>query len=78
MRLFGLLGLVVALVLVGLLIRQQLASQRPLAPALQAPAAGAEPAPTVREQGRQVQQQYQRAIENALQQPARELPADAR
>ena len=78
MRTFGLLGLVVALVMVGLLIRQQLAAQRPAAPALQAPAAGAAPAPTVREHGRQVQQHHQRAVENALQHPARDVPEDAR
>ena len=65
---FGLIGLVVVLAIVGTLVKQQLASQKSVVPALQVPGA---PAPTgnVREQSQQIQQQYKQALDAALQQP---------
>mgnify|MGYP000868266906 CR=1 FL=1 len=65
---FGLIGLVVVLAIVGTLVKQQLASQKVVVPALQVPGA---PAPTgnVREQSQQIQQQYKQALDAALQQP---------
>ena len=68
---FGLIGLVVVLAIVGTLVKQQLASQKALAPALPALQVPGTPAPTgnVREQSQQVQQQYKQALDAALQQP---------
>ena len=65
---FGLIGLVVVLAIVGTLVKQQLASQKAVVPALQVPGA---PAPTgnVREQSQQIQQQDKQALDAALQQP---------
>ena len=65
---FGLIGLVVVLAIVGTLVKQQLASQKAVVPALQVPGA---PAPTgnVREQSQQIQQQYKQALDATLQQP---------
>ena len=65
---FGLIGLVVVLAIVGTLVKQQLASQKAVVPALQVPGT---PAPTgnVREQSQQIQQQYKQALDAALQQP---------
>ena len=65
---FGLIGLVVVLAIVGTLVKQQLACQKVVVPALQVPGA---PAPTgnVREQSQQIQQQYKQALDAALQQP---------
>ena len=70
---FGLAGLLIALALVGLLVKKQLAAMQQPVPALQLPAAqgsanpGAAPAATVKEQGRQIEQQYKRALEGAMQ-----------
>ena len=68
---FGLIGLVVVWAIVGTLVKQQLASQKALAPALPALQVPGAPAPTgnVREQSQQVQQQYKQALDAALQQP---------
>ena len=68
---FGLIGLVVVLAIVGTLVKQQLASQKALAPALPALQVPGTPAPTgnVREQSQQIQQQYKQALDAALQQP---------
>ena len=65
---FGLIGLVVVLAIVGTVVKQQLASQKAVVPALQVPGT---PAPTgnVREQSQQIQQQYKQALDAALQQP---------
>ena len=73
---FGLIGLVVVLAIVGTLVKQQLASQKAVVPALQVPGT---PAPTgnVREQSQQIQQQYKQALEGALNQPRPE-PDDAK
>lgn len=78
MRLFGLLGLVAALVIVGLLAKQQLGATRSSVPALQPPAAAGAPLATVREQSRQIQQQYKEAIDAAMKAPPRELPDEAK
>ena len=68
---FGLIGLVVVLAIVGTLVKQQLASQKALAPALPALQVPGTPAPTgnVPEQSQQIQQQYKQALDAALQQP---------
>ena len=68
---FGLIGLVVVLAIVGTLVKQQLASQKALAPALPALQVPGAPTPTwnVREQSQQIQQQYKQALDAALQQP---------
>jgi len=78
---FGLAGLLIALVIVGLLVKKQLAATQQAIPALQLPAVqgaadpGAAPAPTVRQQGRQIEQQYKQAIEGAMQK-TRPIPDD--
>ncbi len=75
---FGVVGLLLALVIVGLLVKKQLATTRQAIPVLAAPApapasspasadAGA-PASTVRAQSQQIQQQYKQALEGAMQQ----------
>lgn len=72
---FGLLGLLLCLAIVGVLVKKQLASTQQMVPALQVPMAtdpqgsASAPAATVREQSQQLQQQYKRALEGALQQP---------
>ena len=76
---FGILSLLLALAIVGLLAKKQLAATRSTVPVLQ-PAAGAAgdgaaaPA-TVRAQNQQVQQQYKQAVEGLMQQP-RPMPDD--
>ena len=74
---FGGVGLVVALAIVGVLDKKQLAGTQAVVPSLQVPGAAPVPAPTgsVREQSQQVQQQYKQALEAAMQQ-ARPLPDD--
>ena len=73
---FGVLGLVVALALVGWLARAQLASNRQAVPALSVPGAAPASAPaTVREQSQQIQQQFKQSVEAAMQQ-ARPVPDD--
>ena len=70
--LFGLVGLLLALVIVGVVVKKQLdtTSQRvpALAPTVPGGTASA-PAATVREQSQQVQQQYKQAVEGLMQQP---------
>ena len=72
---FGLLGLLLSLVIVGFLVKKQLALTQQIVPTLQVPMArgpqssASAPRTTVREQSQQVQQQYKQAIEGALQQP---------
>ena len=72
---FGMVGLVVALAIVGVLAKKQLASTQAVVPSLQVPGAASVPATTgtVREQSQQVQQQYKQALEAAMQQ-ARPMP----
>ena len=77
MRILGLLGLVLTLLIVGLLVRQQLAASRtaaaPLAP-IAVPGASA-PA-NGRDQARQIEQQFKQALEAAQQQRA--MPDEAK
>ena len=72
MRVMGLLGLVLALVIVGLLVKKQMAATRAPLPSL-APAASAPT--TVRAQSQQVQQQVKQQMDALMQQP-RTLPED--
>ena len=76
---FGLVGLVVALVLVGLLVKKQLASTRVQVPALQtmpsASAPGSASPDTVRAQSQQIQRQVKQQVEELMQQ-ARPMPED--
>lgn len=69
---FGLVGLLLALVIVGVGVKKQLDSTSQRVPAL-APAmpdgVASAPATTVREQSQQVQQQYKQAVEGLMQQP---------
>lgn len=81
MRVFGLVGLLLALVIVGLLAKKQFATiAAPVLPApkavtdAQAPAADTASA-NARERSQQVQQQYKQAIDAAMQTP-RKMPDD--
>ena len=85
---FGLVGLVVALAIVGVLAKKQLAATRTPVPSLQlpvasggaatlAPAPAPAPAGTVREQNQQVQQQVKQQMEGLMQQ-ARPMPDDSK
>ena len=71
MRMFGLIGLVLALLAVGLLAKKQFGGQTVAVP-------GARPAgaasSSVRAQGAQVQQDFQRQLDQAMQRP--KMPAD--
>jgi hypothetical protein len=77
MRVFGLLGLVLALAIVGLLAKKQLttavAPALPSVPGVAAPAPGSAPA-DVRTQTQQVQKQVKEALDAAAQ--ARKMPDD--
>ena len=68
---FGLIGLVIVLALVGVLIKKQMAVTQAPEPALQgtpAPATG-----TVRDQSQQIQQQVKEQMDSLMQQ-ARPMP----
>ncbi|MGP1628599.1 MAG: hypothetical protein ACTS5V_01550 [Giesbergeria sp.] len=73
----GLIGLLVVLALVALMTRKSLDTTRAAIPTLHVgPAASGASAPaTVREQSQQIQQQYQKALDSALNQPRAE-PAE--
>ncbi len=77
MRVFGLLGLVLALAIVGLIAKKQLttaaAPALPSVPGATAPAPGEAPA-DVRTQAQQVQKQVKEALDAAAQ--ARKMPDD--
>ena len=75
--LLGVLSLLVVVAVIGVLAKKQLATTTSQLPALQTPAVGATTVPTgtVKEQSLQVQQQYQQALESALQQ-TRPQPED--
>lgn len=78
---FGLVGLLVALALVGMLVKKQLSATRTQVPVLQ-PASGAAipasaPTGTVREQSQQIQQQVKQQMD-ALMQQARPMPEDGK
>ena len=70
---FSLIGLVVVLMLIGLLVKKQLAPAALPSPigAASAPASG-----TVLQQSQQIQRDVQKALEGAMQQP-RPMPEDA-
>jgi len=73
MRVFGLLGLVLALVIVGLIAKKQMTTSA--APALPSVPGAAAPAPAdARTQAQQVQKQVKDALDAAAQ--ARKLPDD--
>lgn len=74
---FGLVGLVVVLAIVGLLAKKQLAAMRAPIPALPTATGAAAPAstPTVRAQSQQMQQQVKQQMEGLMQQ-ARPMPED--
>lgn len=81
--LFGLVGLVVVLAIVGLLAKKQLAATRAPVPALQTATGAAAPASaptgTVREQSQQMQQQVKQQVKQqveGLMQQARPMPED--
>ena len=69
---FSLVGLLIALALVGLLVKKQLAATQQAIPALQLPVVqgaaslGSAPPATVKQQSRQIEQQYKQAIEGAM------------
>ena len=66
MRMFGWIGLVLALLVVGLLAKKQMSAQTVAVPgALPAGAASS----SVRAQGAQVQQDFQRQLDQAMQRP---------
>ena len=71
---FGLLGMLIAVAVIGLLCRQQLAVMRKTTPVVTAPASANTgvtsrgPALTVKEQSQQMQQQYKQSLDSALQQ----------
>ena len=66
----GIVSLLVALALVALLTRKSVDATRIAVPALQSAPAGAASAPaTVREQSQQIQQDYKKALDSALDQP---------
>ena len=71
MRSLGLVGLVLALLVVGVLVKKQMSSVVPAA----ASQSGA-PAPTARAQSQQIQQQVREQVDAAVQ--ARPLPDDAK
>ena len=76
---FGLVGLVVVLAVVGVLAKKQLSAVRTPVPSLQTAPAGSAAAPasaaTVRDQSQQIQQQVKQQMEGLMQQ-ARPMPED--
>jgi len=72
MRIAGLIGLVLALAIVGLLVKKQLSSV--VAAPAGAPAGAAQPA-DARAQSQQIQQQYKQSLDAAMQQ-RRPVPDD--
>ena len=79
---FGIVGLLVVLAIVGLVARKQLGATRQALPALAvpivqgAPTLQVSPDASVKAQSQQIQQQYRQALESALTQP-RTTPDDA-
>ena len=71
MRMLGLVGLVIALLVVGLLVKKQTGSL--VAPA-SAPGAASGTAPSTPAQGRQLQQDIQKSLDAAMQ--PRPMPDD--
>ena len=73
LRALGLVGALLALVIVGLLVKKQLGSGIAIAPALPAGAEVSAPA----QNPRQVQEQFKQSLDAAMQQP-RAMPDDAK
>ncbi len=73
---FGILSLVIVLLIVGSLVKKQMAATTAPIPALLTPA-GNNPAATQREQVQQLQQQIKQTLDAQMQAP-RDLPADAK
>ncbi len=71
MRVFGLLGLVLALLVVALLVKKQMGGALP--PPSAVPGANA-PAASVRDQSQQIQQQFKQSLDAAMQPPPRTMP----
>ena len=71
MRGMGLLGLVIAALVIGLLVKKQTAVSRSPAEAMGVPASA--PQGNVREQSQQIQQQVQDQLNQAAQQDAKRL-----
>jgi hypothetical protein len=69
MRVFGLLGLVLALLIVGLLVKKQVGGSA----APQLPGSAGTPAASVRDQSQQIQQQFKQSLDAALLAP-RKMP----
>lgn len=77
MRVFGLIGLVLALLMVGVLVRKQMATPPAMVPGLPAPASNDGAAPTVRAQTQQLKQDIQKSLDAAAQQQRRAMPEEA-
>ncbi len=75
MRTLGLVGVLLALVIVGLLVRKQFGAGLAVTPALPADAAVAAPPPA--QNPRQAQEQFKQSLDAAMQQP-RAMPDDAK
>jgi Na+-transporting methylmalonyl-CoA/oxaloacetate decarboxylase gamma subunit len=74
---FGILSLLVVLLIVGSLVKKQMAATTAPIPALQVPSASpSSPAATQREQAQQIQQQVKQAVEAQMQ--ARPMPEDSK
>ena len=77
---FGMVGLLIALVIVGFVVKKQLASTRQAVPALQVPGSQVPGLPatdsnaSVKAHSQQIQQQYKQAIDAAVQ--SRPMPDD--
>ncbi|MGJ7541474.1 hypothetical protein [Variovorax sp. LT1R16] len=77
MRVFGLIGLVLALLIVGMLARKQMATPLAAVPGLPAPASSDGAPATVRGQTQQLQQDIQKSLDAAAQQQRRAMPEEA-
>jgi hypothetical protein len=72
---FGVLGLVIILLVVGVLVKKQLAGTQPPIAAMPADLPATAPGNTRQQQANEVQKQFKDALDTALQQP-RPLPDD--
>ncbi|MDR2332786.1 MAG: hypothetical protein LBE61_04815 [Burkholderiaceae bacterium] len=77
----GLVGILVALAVVGVLAKKQLGAARVAVPAPLSVPSGGEGAPhnshSVRDQGQQVQEQFRQQLDSALQQQQQRLDKEA-
>jgi len=62
---FGLIGLLLALAIVAMVVKKQMGATRVAVP----PAVQGQPAPTVRAQGQQLQQQVRQQVDTLMQPP---------